>query len=48
MPLSQLSCTFIVPKGIWHSGKVCSSCRMLFITAGEGTLDCDDPRNRNA
>jgi len=27
----------LVPKGTWHTAKVSASCRMLFITAGEGT-----------
>ena len=47
MPLSQLSSTFIVPKGTWHTAKVSSGCKILFITPGEGTLNCDDPRTLN-
>ena len=27
----------IVPRGIWHTAKASNPCRMLFITAGEGT-----------
>jgi len=27
----------IVPKGTWHTAKVTTASRMLFITAGEGT-----------
>jgi mannose-6-phosphate isomerase-like protein (cupin superfamily) len=27
----------LVPKGTWHTAKVSSGCRMLFVTAGEGT-----------
>ena len=27
----------IVPKGTWHTAKARDPCRMLFITAGEGT-----------
>ena len=27
----------VVPKGTWHTAKVAATCRMLFITAGEGT-----------
>ncbi len=27
----------IVPKGAWHRAKATSPCRLLFITAGEGT-----------
>jgi mannose-6-phosphate isomerase-like protein (cupin superfamily) len=27
----------IVPKGTWHTAKARGPCRMLFITAGEGT-----------
>ena len=26
-----------VPKGTWHTAKIQTSCRMLFITPGEGT-----------
>lgn len=27
----------IVPRGVWHTAKLCSPCRMLHITRGEGT-----------
>lgn len=27
----------LVPKGTWHTAKISAPCRMLFITAGEGT-----------
>ena len=27
----------IVPKGTWHTARTSGPCRMLFITAGEGT-----------
>jgi quercetin dioxygenase-like cupin family protein len=27
----------IVPKGSWHTAKLASPCRLMFITAGEGT-----------
>ena len=27
----------MVPKGTWHTAKANGACRMLFITAGEGT-----------
>jgi len=27
----------IVPRGTWHTAKVAEPCRLLFITAGEGT-----------
>jgi mannose-6-phosphate isomerase-like protein (cupin superfamily) len=27
----------IVPRGTWHTARTSSACRMLFITAGEGT-----------
>jgi hypothetical protein len=27
----------LVPKSTWHTAKVSAPCRMLFITAGEGT-----------
>jgi mannose-6-phosphate isomerase-like protein (cupin superfamily) len=27
----------LVPKGTWHTGKISVACRMLFVTAGEGT-----------
>jgi mannose-6-phosphate isomerase-like protein (cupin superfamily) len=26
-----------VPKGTWHTAKINAACRMLFVTAGEGT-----------
>jgi mannose-6-phosphate isomerase-like protein (cupin superfamily) len=37
-----------VPTGTWHTAKVESPCRILFITPGEGTKNCADPRSRNA
>jgi mannose-6-phosphate isomerase-like protein (cupin superfamily) len=27
----------VVPRGVWHTAKVSSPCRMLFITLGAGT-----------
>ena len=29
----------IVPKGTWHTARIASAARMLFITPGEGTLN---------
>ena len=32
------SCAYVVvPRGTWHTSRTSQSCRMLFITAGEGT-----------
>jgi mannose-6-phosphate isomerase-like protein (cupin superfamily) len=27
----------LVPRGTWHTARVSTACRMLFVTAGEGT-----------
>jgi mannose-6-phosphate isomerase-like protein (cupin superfamily) len=27
----------LVPKGTWHTARISGACRMLFVTAGEGT-----------
>jgi len=35
--LSESGSYVIVPKNTWHTAKVKGPCRMLFITAGEGT-----------
>lgn len=35
--LSESGRYVIVPKGTWHTAKAHGPCRMLFITAGEGT-----------
>lgn len=35
--LSESGSYVIVPRGIWHTAKASGPCRMLFITAGEGT-----------
>jgi mannose-6-phosphate isomerase-like protein (cupin superfamily) len=35
--LTESGSYVIVPKGIWHTAKTRVPCRMLFITAGEGT-----------
>jgi mannose-6-phosphate isomerase-like protein (cupin superfamily) len=32
------SCSYVVvPRGTWHTARTKTACRMLFITAGEGT-----------
>lgn len=36
---------FIVPRGLWHTGRDCVAARVLFITPGEGTQNSVDPRN---
>jgi mannose-6-phosphate isomerase-like protein (cupin superfamily) len=38
----------VIPKGAWHTAKVKASCTILFITPGEGTINCRDPRSQNA
>ncbi|OZS41273.1 cupin domain-containing protein, partial [Photobacterium sanguinicancri] len=35
--LEQAGAYLIVPKGTWHTARVATPSRMLFITAGEGT-----------
>jgi mannose-6-phosphate isomerase-like protein (cupin superfamily) len=37
IPLAQPGEFVLVPKGTWHTAKISSACRMLFVTAGEGT-----------
>jgi mannose-6-phosphate isomerase-like protein (cupin superfamily) len=37
VPLSAAGSYVIVPKGMWHTAKMSEPCRLLFITAGEGT-----------
>jgi mannose-6-phosphate isomerase-like protein (cupin superfamily) len=39
--LSTLGSYVIVPKGTWHTARVVSAAKMLFITPGEGTLHRD-------
>lgn len=36
-----------VPAGVWHTAKVDTPCRILFITPGEGTRNVADPRCRD-
>ncbi len=38
LPLRQNGEWALVPKGIWHTGRVNVPTTVLFITAGEGTL----------
>ncbi len=33
----------VIPKGVWHTAKVASACRILFITPGQGTLNQVQP-----
>jgi oxalate decarboxylase/phosphoglucose isomerase-like protein (cupin superfamily) len=35
--LSKAGTYILVPKGTWHTARTQEPCRMLFITAGEGT-----------
>jgi mannose-6-phosphate isomerase-like protein (cupin superfamily) len=35
--LSDSASYVLVPRGTWHTARTTTSCRMLFITAGEGT-----------
>jgi mannose-6-phosphate isomerase-like protein (cupin superfamily) len=37
VPMEGTGSFVIVPKGTWHTAKVAQPCRLLFITAGEGT-----------
>nr|WP_315477148.1 cupin domain-containing protein [uncultured Undibacterium sp.] len=37
----------IIPKGVWHTALVKTSCTILFITPGEGTINGSDPRPAN-
>jgi mannose-6-phosphate isomerase-like protein (cupin superfamily) len=36
-------CFVVIPKGVWHTAKVKSSCTILFITPGEGTINNPNP-----
>jgi len=38
----------VIPKGTWHTAKVKASCRILFITPGEDTVNGPDPRTQNS
>jgi len=42
--LTESGSYVIVPKGTWHTAKAHGPCRMLFITAGEGTQHRDTTR----
>lgn len=37
----------VIPKGSWHTAKVSTSCTILFITPGEGTINRADPPSLN-
>lgn len=37
-----------VPAGVWHTARLDSPCRILFITPGEGTRNATDPRGADA
>lgn len=37
VPLEKQGEFVLVPRGTWHTARVGAACRMLFITAGEGT-----------
>jgi mannose-6-phosphate isomerase-like protein (cupin superfamily) len=42
--LDQSGAYVIVPRGTWHTARTNGPCRMLFITAGEGTEHRDAER----
>ena len=44
----QVGSVLKIPKGTWHTARISSPCRMLFITPGEGTRNVVDPRAQNA
>ena len=35
----------VVPKGVWHTARPLAPTTMLFITAGEGTLNAETPED---
>jgi mannose-6-phosphate isomerase-like protein (cupin superfamily) len=37
LPLTESGSYVVVPRGTWHTAKSTGPCRLLFITAGEGT-----------
>jgi quercetin dioxygenase-like cupin family protein len=37
LELAEPGAYVLVPRGTWHTAKTSTRCRMLFITAGEGT-----------
>jgi mannose-6-phosphate isomerase-like protein (cupin superfamily) len=37
--LAQPGDTVIVPRGVWHTARIATPTRILFITPGEGTLN---------
>lgn len=42
-PLDQIGSTLVVPQGTWHTAKVKESCRIVFMTPGEGSLHALQP-----
>jgi oxalate decarboxylase/phosphoglucose isomerase-like protein (cupin superfamily) len=40
--LQEIGSYIIVPKGIWHTAKTTIKSKLLFITAGEGTLNKEE------
>jgi mannose-6-phosphate isomerase-like protein (cupin superfamily) len=37
LELAEPGAYVLVPRGTWHTAKTSTRCRMLFVTAGEGT-----------
>ena len=40
--LTETDAYVIVPRNTWHTAKVTTPTRMLFITPGEGTENCTE------
>jgi mannose-6-phosphate isomerase-like protein (cupin superfamily) len=43
LPFRRPGSVLKVPRGAWHTAKVPKSCRILFITPGEGTENVAEP-----
>ena len=44
--LDQQGSYVVVPKGIWHTAKIATSAKVLFITPGENTQNAEQPESR--
>lgn len=43
VPFATPGTALVIPRDTWHTAKVAGSCRILFITPGEGTENRSEP-----
>ena len=43
VPFDRPGASVIIPRGTWHTARITTRARMLFVTPGEGTVNAVEP-----